>query len=169
MRAGSSLHRGGTLDAEIPCAGSLEEGFSIEHRIVRDLAYLGNYLHLHGGGRGGMSRVLVRLLVDDGAQTLRGLQEETGISSAALSEVVGKLEAKGLVTKSVSEDDGRQRDISLTPAGCEEAVRLRGRQDEFLEDFLGTLNGERAQLATMLDGLVAHWQDMETKRENADG
>lgn len=147
-----------------------ESEWSVDHRIIRDLACLGSFLHTHGSGRGGMSHVLIRLLAEDGRQTLRDLQDAMGISSAALSEAVGKLEAKGLITKSVCEEDARQRAVALTPAGQEEARRLLAQQNEFREDFLGTLGrDEREQLADMLDALLAHWRETNEKRGSANG
>jgi DNA-binding MarR family transcriptional regulator len=158
----------GTSDNE-PC-GEAQHDWMVDHRIVRDIACLGSFLHAHGGGRGGMSHVLIRLLEEDGRQDLRGLQDEMGISSAALSEVVGKLESKGLVTKSVCADDARRRSIALTTEGHAEAERLRTQQNEFREDFLGTLDtSEREQLADLLDALLAHRRETDEKRGNANG
>ena len=152
-----------------PC-GEARDDWMVDHRIVRDIACLGSFLHAHGAGRGGMSHVLIRLLEEDGRQDLRGLQDEMGISSAALSEVVGKLESKGFVTKSVCADDARKRSIALTPEGHAEAQRLRAQQNEFREDFLGALDAsERERLADLLDALLAHWREKKEKRGHANG
>ena len=59
---------------------------------MRDLGYFGHFLRLHAGGRSGKQRMLERILREGGTISQRELQDTVPISSAAVSEVLAKLE-----------------------------------------------------------------------------
>jgi|GEM_PF-478155 DNA-binding MarR family transcriptional regulator len=135
---------------------------SIEHDVLHDFGFFGHYLHVHAGGRSGMRHILTRLLCAGGRLSQREIQEVSGVSSAALSETLGKLEARGLVEKTVSEDDARQRDIALTSAGKARAEEFLKEKRAFEQTCLAPLTGEeRQQLLDMLDRVVSHWKRLE--------
>lgn len=143
----------------------------LERRILFDLGYFGHFLHLHTGGRSGKQHILTTLLVrgSDGELTQRELLETSDVSSAALSEVLGKLEAEGLVERTRSAEDRRQLEVRLTPEGAYKARELEGRKNEFESDAMSVLtNEEKIQLLRMLDRMAAHWQDIE-ERERTTG
>lgn len=145
---------------------------SVERRILHGFGYFGHYLHQHAGGRGGKQHVLVKLLRNEGHLTQRALQESTNISSAALSEVLAKLECEGLVRRTRSAQDKRQLDISLTPEGQHVALAFARRRVEFERQAFEPLSSEeRAQLADTLARLVQHWKRIEEQERgtNANG
>ena len=131
---------------------------------MRDLGYFGHFLHLHAGGRSGKQHMLERILDEGGIVGQRELQDTVPISSAALSEVLAKLESEGLVTRTRSQSDKRQLDVSLTQAGQSEAKVCAEKRARFEEEAFSVLSEEeRTQLLEVLDRLMGHWQKIEEK------
>lgn len=148
---------------------------SYELRALWDLGFFGHYLHVHAGGRSGKQHVLASLLDHDGHLSQREMLSEAGISSASLSEVLAKLEAEGLISRSRSAEDGRQREVELTDAGLAKARDLVEQREEFESRCLSIFNEEeKRQLVSQLDRLVGHWKSIEEskeqeRKEDADG
>ena len=132
--------------------------------ILHDLGYFGHYLHMHAGGRGGKQFVLAALHKSGGQLTQRELLERTNISPAALSEVLAKLEAGGLICREPYEHDRRQLLIELTDEGNVCAAQMRNKREEFERAAFSCFSEEELiQLKEMLDRLVDHWKDLERK------
>lgn len=130
--------------------------------ILHDLGFFGHYLHVHTGGRGGKQFVLVTLDASGGQLTQRELLERSNTSPAALSEVLAKLEAEGLILREPCESDRRQLTIELTKEGSVLAGRLRQERETFECEAFSCLTGsEQAQLKELLDKLAEHWRSME--------
>ncbi len=136
----------------------------MSHRVLQDLGFFGHYLHVHTGGRSGKQHVLAKLYKSGGRLLQRDLQEHSHISSAALSEVLSKLEAEGLIMRSRSDEDRRQMDISLTDEGTKQAIMRKREFEAFEAECLSCLSEEeRLQLLGMLDRLVEHWRGLDGK------
>jgi DNA-binding MarR family transcriptional regulator len=132
------------------------------NEILRSLGFFGHYLHMHAGGRGGKQFVLIALHKNGGKLTQRELLERTNISPAALSEVVAKLEAKGLIAREPYEHDRRQLIIELTDEGEGCAARMCEERERFEANALSCLSlDEQAQLADLLKRLKDHWNRLE--------
>ena len=148
------------MDREV----KLLEG-SPEGRVLRCLGFFGHFLHVHAGGRSGKQHILACLLCHDGHLTQRELQEQFPISSAALSEVLAKLESEGLIVRTRSAQDKRQLDIVLTSTGVFKATRIVKERLDFERASLEALNaGERAQLADLLEKVATSWKEKEGKK-----
>lgn len=129
---------------------------------MRDLGYFGHFLHLHAGGRSGKQHMLERILHEGGTVSQRELQDTVPISSAAVSEVLTKLESEGLITRTRSASDKRQLDVTLTENGQVEAKVCAEKRAKFEAEALSVLTeDEKGQLLDMLDRLMKHWQDIE--------
>lgn len=136
----------------------------LERRILFDFGYFGHFLHMHTGGRSGKQYILTTLLRNKGHLTQRELLESSGVSSAALSEVLGKLELEGLVERRRSPADRRQLEVRLTLEGAHKAQELEGKKGRFEADALSVLtNEEKIQLLLMLDRIAGHWQGIEER------
>ncbi len=108
-------------------------------------------------GRGGQDRAL-RTLPDDGAMTQRELTERLGIQPGSASELVGKLERAGLVTRCPSETDRRTADIRLTEQGLARRQERAGReQNETAELFKALDEQEKQTLLALMEKLHASW------------
>lgn len=135
-------------------------------RLLHDLGYFGHYLHLHAGGRGGKQFVIISLVLHGGEMSQRDLLEHACISSASLSEVLAKLEAEGLVTRTKTEEDRRLLAVALTEAGREKAEEVLEYKNRFEEESFACFDEqERTQLLDYLDRLVKHWRTLEEKEE----
>ena len=137
----------------------MEHSASREARIMRDLGYFGHFLHLHAGGRSGKQHMLERILDEGGTVGQRELQDTVPISSAALSEVLAKLESEGLVTRTRSQSEDGQAEAKL----CAE------KRTKFEEVAFSVLSEEeRTQLLEVLDRLMGHWQKIEEEDRTVD-
>lgn len=136
----------------------------LPRHVLFDLGFFGHFLHQNAGGRSGQQHILVKLLINGGHMTQRDLQEAAGISSAAISEVLAKLETAGLVQRTRSDEDRRQLDIALTADGEARAQELVERRRSFEAECLTCFDEqEQQQLVVMLDRLVEHWRELPRK------
>jgi DNA-binding MarR family transcriptional regulator len=89
--------------------------------------------------------------------TQKELQDILRIQPGSLSEIVAKLEEKGLVRRQKDEEDRRRSVIELTETGREEAL-LQERQDDGSPTF-GALNEqEQEAMKAMLRKLLESWK-----------
>ena len=135
-----------------------------EQQILHLLGYLGHYMYVMRGGLGGKQHVLKTLLLQ-GEMTQRELLELLHTSSAALSEVLGKLEREGLIKRGRSEADKRQLEVSLTEAGKGAAAEMVREEREFEKDSLDILSQEeKVDLLNRLDAIFDHWRKLEKQK-----
>ena len=141
---------------------SPELEIEVARDILHDLGYFGHFLHVHAGGRSGKKHILVKLLGYGGRMTQRELQEESPISSAAISEVAAKLESEGLITRTRSEADRRQLSLELTDEGAARAEELLESKRAFERQAFACLSEEeQLQLLSLLDRIATHWEAIE--------
>ena len=140
-----------------------------ERQLLQDFGFFGHFLHVHAGGRSGKQHILVSLYRNGGYLAQSGLARQSGGRSAALSEVISKLEASGHLSRVRSAADGRQLDIELTPSGSEKARKLIATKLAFEEEAFSCLTEtERAELLDMLDRIAATWRAIDAReREEA--
>ena len=81
------------------------------------------------------------------------------VRSGSLSEILGKMEAEGYITRSPNEQDKRGVDVTLTPAGLEAAEQMHVSRETSVQDFFSCLDEEeKEQLSHILDKLLADWR-----------
>ena len=102
----------------------------------------------------GVRRVLRLLELGDGSLSQRELTELMDVQPGSLSELLGKMEFRGLITRERDEQDRRKVTVSLTEAGKEKAAQ-RGKRDI----FAALDESEKEQLKAILSKLVASWED----------
>ncbi len=106
----------------------------------------------------GQGRLMRRLLVCDGASP-KELAQDMDIRPASLSELLAKLEAKGLVERTPNEADRRGVYLRLTPAGRKQAEALEKAKAAYARQLFTVLDaGEKAQLAAILAKLDAQME-----------
>mgnify|MGYP003183462035 CR=1 FL=1 len=113
----------------------------------------GHYL-VHRAGLPGSRERMLRLLAERGDMSQADLVCLLELRSASVSELLGKLEAQGLVTRRRSEEDRRGLTISLTEAGRAQAPSDLG-QDAA---FSALAEDERAMLKALLQKLLDSWE-----------
>ena len=128
-----------------------------EMRIIRNLGHLGHYLYITRGCRGGQQFILTALY-RDGDMTQKDLLARTKNASASLSEMVSKLEAKGLIERTRVDTDRRQTLLSLTKEGRKQAQEAQESIESFEARALSVLSDEeKTVFCGYLDRLVEHW------------
>ena len=86
--------------------------------------------------------------------TQREIQERLQIQPGSVSELTGKLEMKGFVTRTRDERDRRRVALTLTPEGRRAAAK---RKDVAVR-FDGLTAEERERLADLLEKLIEGWR-----------
>lgn len=99
--------------------------------------------------------VVLRSLLDEDGASPSGLAESLGLSRGAVSKLVDRLVAKGLVEVRHDSEDRRRQSVRLTPAGRELVPRLAAEADRNDSEFFGGLSAsEQAALAGLLQEVV---------------
>ena len=120
----------------------------------------GHTAHFLFDGKGSQNRIL-HILAKEGAMTQRALTEHLGIQPGSASEVIGKLEKAGFISRVTSDEDRRTADIRLTDAGKAQAEEQAARQKEKLREMFSALTEEeKASLLKILEKLNISWSDM---------
>ena len=140
----------------------------IHGRLVSNLREIGHTLRAVSEGKGSQKRILV-VLSQSGAITQSELTERLGIQPGSASEVLGKLEAAGLITRVQSEADKRTTDVRLTEAGeaaAQEAYAQRMARNAQMFAFLS--EQEKAALLALLERVNEAWDTL-YRQDNAEG
>lgn len=129
-----------------------------EEQLTCLLRFCGKTLHHGMGGKCSQDRILM-ILDRHGTVTQRALMDMIGIQSGSMSEVLGKIEEAGLLSRVKHESDKRNVDVMLTEAGKEEAARVRQRRTELESILYAPLDeDEKRQLIVLLRKLKEAWQ-----------
>lgn len=105
------------------------------------------------------AQLVLLAAVDEEAQTVGQLAQVVGISQPGITRGIGQLTELGLV-QAAPGADGRQRTISLTPAGTAALTRAKVHMWPYVESAVGTLLGDgldafMTQIAALEDALDA--------------
>lgn len=140
---------------------NLLELLEMFHRAVHLLHRSGPHLRRHGGKKPmppAQGR-LMRVLAATGAVTQRELGEMLDIRSASLSELLGKLEKPGWISRVPNENDKRTITVSLTEEGETMLNNIGNERVEMAEEVFGSLNEEELrQLHSLLGKLIGDWE-----------
>lgn len=130
-----------------------------DQELMQKLRMCGHHLYRMSDGRMSQRRIL-GLLAERGELSQRELQELLDVRSASASEVLGKIEAEGLIERSQSEEDRRTMRVRLSDAGRAEAETLRAaHESEAAKLFACLTEEEKEQLGALLTRLQEHWRD----------
>ena len=124
-------------------------------RLTRLLRVCGR--RLYHSSCSGRAQARVLSLLAAGGMTQREIQERLQIQPGSVSELTGKLELKGFVTRSRDEDDRRRVVLTLTPTGRKAAEAAASRKDVAVR-FDGLTEAERGELAALLEKVIEGWR-----------
>ena len=97
-----------------------------------------------------------------GPVSQRRLAAILGIRSASLSELLGKMEARGWVARTPHPEDGRTYLVALTEEGKAEAMRRRAADNGATGKLLEVLTAQqREQFAEILTVIKEHYQELD--------
>ena len=103
--------------------------------------------------------VALRQLFQVGESSAVELMNALGMTKGAISKIVTRLQAKGLVTRAIVNTDRRAQFLELTPLGQELVPQLAHLADENDDAFFGHLSSDqRTQLIEMMQELVTRHQ-----------
>lgn len=129
----------------------------VSSRLVCNFREIGHTLRAVSEGKGSQKRILI-ILRRHGVITQSALTEKLGIQPGSASEVLGKLEAAGLIVRSPSTGDRRTTDIRLTPAGEEQAQEAAQRRMALQARMFDCLNTqEKETLLALLERVNESW------------
>lgn len=115
--------------------------------------------HQKEGVHPGQWRILA-LLTRNGAVTQRELLDILQIRAASLSELLSKLESKGLITRVKDDNDKRNVIVEITKLGEMVIAENAHNQQEISSELFSLLSEEEQnQLAELLSKLVEAWHD----------
>lgn len=109
-------------------------------------------VHHADGRHSGQGRIL-RILAKEGELTQREMQERLMIQAGSLSELVSKLEAKGMLLRERDENDKRKVSLKITPAGLK-AVEQSHEKTETRDPFAVLTAEEQDMLRNLLAKLL---------------
>ncbi len=133
---------------------------SEEDRLIWNLRDIGHTMRHISEGRGSQKRILI-LLKESGGTTQRALTQRLNIRPASASEVIGKLEAAGLIQRTPSESDRRTADIRLTQQGLLQAEQAQlHRRQRHVQMFSCLTQEEKRTLLALTEKLNASWQQL---------
>lgn len=133
------------------------EKFDKNKRLVMNLRDLGHVIRFLYEGKGSQKQILI-ILLETGNMTQRELTERMGIQPGSASEVIGKLEHAGLISRTPNQADRRTTDIQLTEMGrlqAEEAAKQRKMRHQ--EMFSCLTEEEKDTLLALAEKLNQDW------------
>lgn len=118
------------------------------------LAKSSHILHHRKGGKRGQGKIL-KILAEHQEINQKELQEILGIESGSMSELVIKLEHKGLITRTKDETDKRMTKLIITELGLEAWKELESNDEEESKLIYGFLSEqEQEELKVLLQKLL---------------
>lgn len=131
---------------------------STEEKITKLLRFCGRTLHQGMGGKCSQDRIIM-ILYKKGEMTQRDLTDIVGIKSGSMSEILGKIEERGLICRVKSEEDKRSVNIVLTKEGEREARAVREKRSAMEEKMYECLTEEeKICLTELLEKLADAWR-----------
>ena len=139
----------------------------INSRLVSHFREIGHTLRAVSEGKGSQKRILI--VIDHfGSITQSALTEHLGIQTGSASEVLGKLEAAGLITRAQSDSDKRTTDVRLTLAGREAAKEAAAQRAARNAKMFSCLSeAEKEALLVLLERVNDAWDEL-YRQENAE-
>lgn len=104
---------------------------------------------------------ILNALIDDPGEDQITLSNRVAFDPATLGSVVGRIEAKGWVTRNADPDDKRRKLLWITPEGEKVALGMKRAVSKAQLRILAPLQAhEREQLASLLAKLVSGHEEL---------
>lgn len=133
------------------------ESLNINNKLIWNLRDMGHIIRHMREGRGSQKRVLF-ILHRAEAMTQSALTEYLGIQPGSASEVVGKLENAGLLTRTSNPSDHRTMMLQLTELGKSQVEEAQKERNKIQEEMFSVLEEEEQEtLLILLEKLHSDW------------
>lgn len=116
----------------------------------------GHHLYVRSGRSAGQGRILA-ILLERSSMTQKELQDILRIQPGSMSEILAKMEEKGLIRRQKDTGDRRKSVLELTEYGRDEAL-LQERQGDGSPAFGVLSEEEKEELKTILWKLLESWK-----------
>jgi len=141
------------------------EAMDINGKLLALFRENGTWLRFRLAEKSSQSQIL-HILAQEGPMTQRALTEKIGIQPGSASEVLGKLEKAGLISRTTSPQDRRTADVTLTEAGRQqEAANALRRREQRAVMFSALTPEEKETLRGILETLSRDWQSRAAARD----
>lgn len=157
-RTGVVIQKGCDLDTVEKKGPDVDyDALDVDQRLILNLRDLGHKIRFLFEGKGSQKRILI-ILQEMGDMTQRELTERLGIQPGSVSEVIGKLEHAGLLSRSPSSTDRRTMDLQLTEAGRVQAEAMAEQRRMRHQEMFSCLSEEEKEtLVGLAEKLSADW------------
>lgn len=141
--------------------------FNIEEASLLSLLIRCGYIAEKKSGRQrGQNRIL-NILLDTPKMSQKFLQKQLGIEPGSMSEIISKMEQKGLLMREKDVEDRRKMIVCLTDKGRKTAEKIG--QYRLEEDYFSVLREEeQLQLKMMIQKLLIQWKKERTVNQKTE-
>ncbi|MBQ3669599.1 MAG: MarR family transcriptional regulator [Clostridia bacterium] len=136
-----------------------DKGITSEERLTRLLRACGRRLYYSSCAGRTQAKVLT-LLCQAGAMSQKDIQQKLEVKPGSVSELISKLEMKGLVKRVRAESDRRRVLLTLTEQG-ERAAAMASKRRDTVIDYKVLAADERVEMLFLLEKLVKSWEEEE--------
>lgn len=126
-----------------------------DERLTDLLRHCGRFLYYHSNP--GMQQGMVLQMLRNGPMTQKQVQERLGTKPGSVSELISKLENKGLLERERSETDRRKVLLALTEKGGRIAQMHTAYPVTGL--YTALTQAERETLEQLLNKLLSDWKE----------
>jgi DNA-binding MarR family transcriptional regulator len=138
---------------------SYDEMFERRDDLYGLMRQCGHHLYHDGIKSAGQDRIL-EILQKNGEMSQKDLQEMLQIKSGSISEIIGKMEAKGLLARTRDNADQRCVMLAITEDGLDRyRERKSDAEKERVTVFDALTQEEQDQLKTLLAKLTESWKE----------
>lgn len=137
--------------------GKNEDYDAITHQLDRSVHALFRKLYLRNGDPGSRTQgKILKILYMRGSMSQKEMQEKLDIQSGSISELISKLEKKGLVIRQPDSFDRRRMILLLTEKGREDVEAYSRRYENHVLSFFQVLDeSEKQELERILEKLLS--------------
>ena len=128
-----------------------------EEKLSRLLMICGHRLY-HSAAQGRTQTTVLHALHENGPTSQKELQERLGIQPGSMSELITKLENKGLLVRARDEADRRKVLLTLTVAGEAKIVRQE-HKSQLPVRYTQLDDSELYRLAEALEKVINGWKE----------
>ena len=133
----------------------------MDEEIVKKMIICSRYLRHYRHKNLAQDKVIELLGYHESKMSQKEIQNKLGIRAGSVSELISKLENRGLVVREKSEEDKRAFNIVLTEEGEKEFQAIKGSSDEYKDLFSCLSREECMTLNDILGKLGEEWLSKE--------
>ena len=128
-----------------------------EEALSRLLRLCGHRLW-HASPESRSQAVVLQRLAEGGSVSQKELQEQLLIQPASMTELIGKLACRGLLTRERDPQDLRRMVLTITDAGRAQARHLSEHQSGSVS-YASLLDQELEQITGLLEKIIRGWEE----------